>query len=82
MVAGTAPPARTAASTSSAAARLSGRGSPWASSVLSSATTGRPALSASATSGERTVRREGRGRGVHPVIMEGGILRRDQGGSA
>ncbi len=53
-MAGTAPPARTADSTSSAAARLSGRGSPWASRVLSSATTGRPARSASATSGERT----------------------------
>ena len=51
IVAGTAPPARTASSSSSATSRLSGAGSPWASSVLSSATTGRPVLSASATSG-------------------------------
>src|SRR5690349_15658818 len=54
IVAGTAPPARTAASISSAAARLSGRGRPWASRVLSSATTGRRAASAFDTSGERT----------------------------
>ena len=54
IVAGTAPPARTASSTWSAAVRFSGRGRPCASSVLSSATTGRPAASASATSGERT----------------------------
>src|SRR3954449_10738178 len=63
MVAGTAPPARTAASTSSAAARLSGRGRPCASRVLSSATTGRPERSASLTSGESTARAEGPGTG-------------------
>ena len=58
IVAGTAPPFRTASSTWSAAARLSGRGRPWARRVLSSATTARPAASASATSGDR-VRQEG-----------------------
>src|SRR6476620_348409 len=55
IVAGTAPPARTAAATSSAAARLSGRGRPWVSSVLASATTGAPERSASSTSVESTV---------------------------
>src|SRR4051812_9601028 len=58
IVAGTAPPARTAASISRATRRLSGRGSPWAMIVLSSATTGRPASSAACTSGStRTGRR-------------------------
>jgi len=51
IVAGTAPAARTAASASRATRRLSGAGSPCAISVLSSATTPRPARSASATSG-------------------------------
>ena len=50
-VAGTAPPALTAASTSRATSRLRGRGSPWLIRVLSSATTGRPPAMASATSG-------------------------------
>src|SRR6478609_4816463 len=51
MVAGTAPPARTSPSISRAIRRLSGRGSPWLMIVLSSATTGAPDASASATSG-------------------------------
>src|SRR4029078_7227060 len=51
IVAGTAPCERTASSISRATRRLSGRGSPWAMIVLSSATTGRPPASASATSG-------------------------------
>ena len=42
IVAGTAPCSRTVASISRATRRLSGRGSPWAMIVLSSATTGRP----------------------------------------
>ena len=49
-MAGTAPAARTAASISRATSRLRGRGSPWEMIVLSSATTGRPAASASETS--------------------------------
>ncbi len=55
-VAGVAPPARTTASHSRATCKLTGRGSPWAMSVDSSATTGRPRRSASATSGERVGR--------------------------
>jgi hypothetical protein len=55
-VAGVAPPARTTVSHSRATCRLTGRGSPWAMSVDSSATTGRPRRSASATSGERAGR--------------------------
>jgi hypothetical protein len=50
IVAGTAPPARTACSISRATWPLRGRGSPWLMIVLSSATTGRPAASASWTS--------------------------------
>ena len=50
IVAGTAPSSRTAASISPAIRRLSGRGSPWARIVDSSATTGRPSASAAATS--------------------------------
>jgi hypothetical protein len=56
MVAGTAPEARTTASTSRAVAKLSGNGMPWEMIVDSSATTGRCAASAAATSGDtRTV---------------------------
>ncbi len=51
MVAGTAPWARTTASTSSAVRRFCGYGMPWLTMVLSSATTGLPSRSASATSG-------------------------------
>jgi hypothetical protein len=47
MVAGTAPSARMTASTSSAMSRLPGQGMPWVMMVDSSATTGRPADSAS-----------------------------------
>ena len=50
MVAGSAPPARTSASAWRAISRLRGRGSPCVMIVLSSATTGLPAASASATS--------------------------------
>jgi peptide-methionine (S)-S-oxide reductase len=50
IVAGTAPASRTVASHARATRRLSGRGSPWATIVLSSATTGAPRSSASATS--------------------------------
>ena len=50
MVAGTAPSSRTAASSARAVSRLRGRGRPWAISVLSRATIGRPALRAAATS--------------------------------
>ena len=50
-VAGTAPASRTAASDARATAMLSGCGRPWLMSVDSSATTGRPAASAAATSG-------------------------------
>ena len=50
MVAGTAPVARTVCSISRATRRLSGRGSPCETIVLSSATTGRPSRRASATS--------------------------------
>ena len=50
-VAGTAPASRTAASDASATSRFCGYGSPWLISVDSSATTGRPPRSASATSG-------------------------------
>ena len=49
-VAGVAPSSRTISSTARATSRFSGRGRPWAISVLSSATTGRPASSASETS--------------------------------
>ena len=51
MVAGTAPSARTTASTFAAKSRFSGQGIPWLRMVLSSATTGAPASSASRTSG-------------------------------
>ena len=51
IVAGTAPPSRTACSISRAMSRLAGRGRPWLMMVLSSATTGRPAAIAAATSG-------------------------------
>ncbi len=51
MVAGVAPAARTSASTSAAVAAFSGQGMPWVMMVDSSATTGRPAASASRTSG-------------------------------
>ena len=51
MVAGTAPPSRTICSTSRAIATLCGYGMPWLMMVDSSATTGRPAARASATSG-------------------------------
>ena len=51
IVAGTAPPSRTICSTSRAIATLCGYGIPWLMIVDSSATTGAPAASASATSG-------------------------------
>ena len=51
MVAGTAPWARTSACTASAVATFCGQGMPWLMMVDSSATTGRPAASAAATSG-------------------------------
>ena len=51
MVAGVAPLARTMPSTSVAICTFCGYGMPWLMMVLSSATTGRPAASASATSG-------------------------------
>ena len=57
IVAGTAPAARTSASSSRATSRLRGRGSPWLISVLSSATTGRPPATASATSGAIRIER-------------------------
>ncbi len=50
IVAGTAPCSRTTPSISRATRRLSGRGSPWAMIVLSSATTGRPSSRAVRTS--------------------------------
>ena len=50
MVAGTAPCSRTMPSTSVAIATFCGYGMPWLMIVLSSATTGRPAATASATS--------------------------------
>ena len=50
MVAGTAPPSRMIRSTSVAIATFCGYGMPWLMIVLSSATTGRPAASASRTS--------------------------------
>src|SRR6478735_641641 len=54
IVAGTAPPARTCPSISSAIRRLSPRGRPWARIVDSSATTAAPVARASATSGAMT----------------------------
>ncbi len=48
-MAGTAPASRMASSQPKAARRLWGAGSPWATIEVSSATTGRPAASASAT---------------------------------
>jgi hypothetical protein len=51
MVAGTAPHARTAPSIARAVSMFAGCGRPWVMSVDSSATTARPARSASATSG-------------------------------
>ena len=53
-VAGTAPPSRTRCSHSRPTASPSPEGKPWATIVVSSATTGRPAASASATSVEQT----------------------------
>jgi hypothetical protein len=50
IVAGTAPSSRTMFSIARAISTFSGRGSPWAISVLSSATTGRPSSSALETS--------------------------------
>jgi hypothetical protein len=50
-VAGTAPPARTSASSARASARLRGRGMPWQIRVDSRATTGCRRRRASATSG-------------------------------
>lgn len=50
MVAGTAPSSRTAASLKRAVSTFCGRGSPWAMTVDSNATTGSPAASAAATS--------------------------------
>ena len=50
MVAGVAPASRTAPSTSRAVSRLAGNGMPWVMMVLSSATMGRPAARAAATS--------------------------------
>ena len=52
IVAGTAPASRTAVSLWSPTSTPSGAGKPWATSVVSSATTGRPASSASRTSSE------------------------------
>src|SRR3546814_3948106 len=80
MVAGTAPPARTIASTPRAVSTLRGKGMPWAMIVLSRATTGRPAASARAISGatERTfgaVMSRGRGEGE-----EAGPLQQQVGG--
>ena len=72
MVAGTAPPARTAASTSSAAARLSGRGQP----VGEQRALQRDDRAAGAQGVGDLGGEDGRGgkvggRGMHPVIMEG-----------
>ena len=50
MVAGMAPAARTSASTARAVSRLAGKGMPWVMMVDSSATSGRRAAMASATS--------------------------------
>ena len=52
MVAGTAPPSRTACSISRATRRLSGRGRPWLMIVDSRATTGGPRRAPSATSSD------------------------------
>ena len=60
IVAGTAPAARTAVSDSRAVSRFTGHGNPWAMSVDSSATTGRPAATANRTSSE-TVSQSGMG---------------------
>ncbi len=53
MVAGTAPPARTAASTARAVSWFCGAGMPWVIMVDSRATSGRRAAMASATSGAK-----------------------------
>ena len=53
MVAGAAPAARTSASTARAVSRLAGKGMPWVMMVDSSATSGRRAAMASATSVEK-----------------------------
>jgi hypothetical protein len=53
MVAGTAPAARTSASTARAVSTFCGQGMPWVMIVDSSATTGAPEASASATSGDK-----------------------------
>ena len=55
IVAGTAPPSRTAASICRAISAFCGRGSPWETIVDSSATTACPAASASATSGATVI---------------------------
>ena len=55
IVAGTAPASWTIRSHSRATSRLEGRGKPWLIIVDSSATTGFPALSASATSAENLI---------------------------
>ncbi len=54
-VAGTAPASRTAASIARPTSRLRGRGSPWASTVDSSATTARPSSNAARMSGEMRI---------------------------
>ena len=65
IVAGTAPSRRTTSSSSRATSRLRPRGSPWAISVLSSATTGTPAASALATAGAMS---------MSPAVMAAAIL--------
>ena len=60
IVAGTAPPSRTACSICRAISMFCGRGSPWLTIVDSSATTACPAASASATSGATVIMSPGR----------------------
>src|SRR4051812_34874024 len=81
IVAGTAPAARTAASASRATRRLSGAGRPWAMSVLSSATTPRPARSAPATSGSTITRANDAAR-ARPASAGGDPLALGRAGAA
>src|SRR5690606_14212678 len=81
IVAGTAPPSRTAASTARAVSTLRGKGIPWVTMVDSSATSGLPAASAAAASGERVICIIGTSRGlVARNIGGGGPERSLQGG--
>ena len=75
IVAGTAPSSRTAASIMRAISTFSGRGSPWAISVLSSATTGRPSSSASRPRGCNACGRH-RTRGQHGMRLPSRKTRR------